>query len=252
MAADRRSLRRSLAAVVAVALVAPARALVCGASRGPRLATRVSATHRIDTVEVGGPLEPLSNYLFVSVDATSETSAGGVVLSGNSREPAKTGTVVAAGPGRAHPESGAALPLECAPGERVMWGRYAGANVKYDGGDHTLLKDRDVSMVWEGALTSATARPIGANVLIRVAGTKGQTASGLLLGLAAQDKISLEGEIVAAGPGPALRDGSRGAMPVAPGDTVRFRDMDVAEIDIDGEEYVLLKAEHVMLKWQAA
>ena len=217
-----------------------------------RVSTQLRDAYLIDNEDVGGPLEPLSDYLLVKVDETAEKTSGGIMISDKAKEPPPTGVVQTVGPGALHPESGTVLPIDCKAGDNVMWGRYAGANVKYDGGDHTLLQDRDVSMVWEGDLTSATARPIGANVLIRVAGTKGATASGLLLGLAAQDKISLEGEIVAAGPGPALRDGSRGAMPVAPGDTVRFRDMDVVEVDIDGEEYVLLKAEHVMLKWQAA
>merc|ERR1740121_2375485 len=104
-----------------------------------------------------------------------------------------------------------------------MWGRYSGADVDYCGGGHTLLKDRDVTMSWSGELTPETARPIGGNLLIRITENTGETAGGLLLGLAAQDKVSLVGEVVQLGPGPLLRDGSRGPMPAAVGDSVRFR-----------------------------
>ena len=50
---------------------------------------------------------------------------------------------------------------------------------------------------------------------------------------------------------PLLRDGSRGEMPAAVGDSVRFRDFDVTEVDLDGEDYVLVGAQHVMMKWTA-
>ena len=132
-----------------------------------------------------------------------------------------------------------------------MWGRYSGANVRYDNKDHTLLKDRDVSMVWTGDLAADSVRPIGSNVLVKVSENAGATASGLLLGLGAQDKISLTGEVIQVGPGKLLRDGGRGPVPVAAGDSVRFRDYDVVEVVIDGEEYVLVGTEHVICKWTA-
>mmetsp|Transcript_23696 Transcript_23696/g.71080 ORF Transcript_23696/g.71080 Transcript_23696/m.71080 type:complete len:240 (+) Transcript_23696:161-880(+) len=206
---------------------------------------------KIDQQELDSPLEPLANYMLVEVDPTSETSGGGIVLTGSAKEPASTGTVVSVGPGRVEGESGVLLPVQCSPGDRVMWGRYSGADVNYNNKGHTLLKDRDVQMFWDGDLTAATARPIGGNLLIRITENTGETAGGLLLGLAAQDKLSLIGEVVQTGPGPLLRDGSRGEMPAAVGDSVRFRDFDVTEVDLDGEDYVLVGAEHIMMKWTA-
>ena len=132
-----------------------------------------------------------------------------------------------------------------------MWGRYSGANVRYDNKDHTLLKDRDVTMLWRGDMSPESVRPIGSNILIKVDETKGETASGLLLGLAAQNEISLKGEVVQTDPGNLLRDGSRGPMEVEAGDSVRFRDFDVNEVTIDDEEYVLVGVEHVICKWKA-
>ena len=43
-----------------------------------------------------------------------------------------------------------------------------GANVKYQRESHTLLKDRDVQMSWNGELTAGNARPIGGNILIKI------------------------------------------------------------------------------------
>lgn len=244
-------------ALCVLAVASRSSALLCGRAGSAGSvravgAAQLGATHRIDAMEVEGSLEPLSNYLYVEVDKTSETSAGGVMISAKAQEPPKVGTVRARGPGREHPESGAAMPVEAEIGERVMWGRYAGATVKYDGKEHTLLKDRDVIMAWTGDLTAETARPIGGNVLLKVSGSRGQTEAGLFLGLAAVDQVLLEGEIVRVGPGAALRDGSRLAQPVEVGDMVRFRDYDVAEVDIDGEEYVLFQSECVSMKWKAA
>lgn len=225
-------------------------ALVATTRRAAPAVARRSATHTIEAREVEGPLEPLSNYLLVKVDPIKDTSGGGIIL-GSASEPASTGEVVSAGPGREDPESGVLLPVQCAVGDRVMWGRYSGANVRYDNADHTLLKDRDVSMVWTGDLAADSARPIGSNVLVKVSENAGATASGLLLGLGAQDKISLTGEVIQVGPGKLLRDGGRGPVPVAAGDSVRFRDYDVVEVVIDGEEYVLVGTEHVICKWTA-
>ena len=123
--------------------------------------------------------------------------------------------------------------------------------MNYNNRGHTLLKDRDVTMAWEGELTPESATPIGGKLLIRITENTGETAGGLLLGLAAQDKVSLLGEVVRVGPGPLLRDGSRGAMPAAVGDSVRFRDFDVTEVDLEGEDYVLVDAQHIMMKWTA-
>jgi chaperonin GroES len=114
------------------------------------------------------------------------------------------------------------------------------------------LKDRDVQMSWNGELTSGNARPIGGNILIKIREEKGQTTSGLFLGLEAADKASVVGEVIQVGPGRVLRDGSRAPQPCAVGDTVRFQDLDVTECDIEDEEYVLVDSQHVMMKWPGA
>ena len=221
-------------------------------SRPMRVTTRLRDAYLIDNEDVGGPLEPLSDYLLVKVDETAEKTSGGIMISDKAKEPPPTGVVQTVGPGALHPESGTVLPIDCKEGDNVMWGRYAGANVKYQRESHTLLKDRDVQMSWNGELTSGNARPIGGNILIKIREEKGQTTSGLFLGLEAADKASVVGEVVQVGPGRVLRDGSRAPQPCAVGDTVRFQDLDVTECDIEDEEYVLVDSQHVMMKWPGA
>ena len=122
---------------------------------------------------------------------------------------------------------------------------------RYNREAHTLLRDGDVQMSWTGELTTDSARPIGGNLLIKIVEVTGATASGLFLGTAAMDAVSLVGEVIQTGPGKLLRDGSRGSFPCSAGDTVRFNDFDVTEVDIDGVDYVLVDTMHVMMKWKA-
>lgn len=217
-----------------------------------RPATLLRESFLIEAEDVGAPLEPLSDYLLVKVDETAEKTSGGIMISDKAKEPPPTGVVQTVGPGVLHPESGVALPIDCKAGDNVMWGRYSGANVKYQRSSHTLLKDRDVQMSWAGELSAASARPIGGNILIKVRAEKGQTESGLFLGLEAADKASVVGEVIQVGPGRVLRDGSRAPLPCAVGDTVRFQDLDVTECDIEDEEYVLVDSQLVMMKWPGA
>ena len=91
-------------------------------------------------------------------------------------------------------------------------------------------------MSWNGELTSGNARPIGGNILIKIREEKGQTTSGLFLGLEAADKASVVGEVIRGRPGPRAARRLARAAPCAVGDTVRFQDLDVTECDIEDEE----------------
>ena len=97
-------------------------------TRPARPSTRLRDAYLIDNEDVGGPLEPLSDYLLVKVDETAEKTSGGIMISDKAKEPPPTGVVQTVGPGALHPESGTVLPIDCQEGDNAMWGRYAGAN----------------------------------------------------------------------------------------------------------------------------
>ena len=99
-------------------------------TRPARRATHLRDTYLIDNEDVGGPLEPLSDYLLVKVDETAEKTSGGIMISDKAKEPPPTGVVQTVGPGALHPESGTVLPIDCKEGDNVMWGRYAGLRTR--------------------------------------------------------------------------------------------------------------------------
>ncbi|KAJ1458561.1 chaperonin 10-like protein [Pelagophyceae sp. CCMP2097] len=222
------------------------------APAGARRVVGVRAEHKLDLTVLDGPLVPLSNYILVEVDKDRDTTRGGLVLSDKAKEKAQSGTVVSCGPGKAHKESAVLMDLGVAAGERVLWGRYDGAKLKYDGKDHTLLKDTDLACAWPaGEISGETVRALKGNILVKISLTRGQSAGGILLGLAAASAISLVGEVMAVGPGAPFKDGTSSPPPVAVGDMIKFRDFDTTELSIDGVEHVVLDAVHVICKWKA-
>jgi chaperonin GroES len=99
-------------------------------TRPMRVTMQLRDTYLIDNEDVGGPLEPLSDYLLVKVDETAEKTSGGIMISDKAKEPPPTGVVQTVGPGALHPESGTVLPIDCKEGDNVMWGRYAGLRTR--------------------------------------------------------------------------------------------------------------------------
>lgn len=227
-------------------LVAPAAAFVHLASVRPR----PQFAYTIDQTELEGPLVPLTNFILVEIDAAKDVSTGGIVLS--SKEKSQSGKVVAVGPGREHKETGATLPIQIKEGERVLWGRYDGAEVKYCGKPHTLLRDTDVALVWDGdtqSPTEDTARVVHGNVLLKVLRKPGETASGLVLSAVDED-VPVEGQVVFKGDGALTRDGTPLPIPVEVGDCVKFRDYDTTDVTIQAEDYVVINSNDMICKWK--
>ncbi|KAJ8607803.1 hypothetical protein CTAYLR_009883 [Chrysophaeum taylorii] len=215
-----------------------------------RRSTVAMASYTIDQTVVDGPLVPLTNYVLVEVDAARSTTSGGIVL--GTKEKAQSGTIVSVGPGKGHKETGVKLPIAVKEGEHVLWGRYNGAELKYCGKAHTLLRDDDIALVWDGDLTAATARVVHGNVLLKVIRQPGETASGLVIAPNPEDDIPVEGEVVKKGEGALTRDGVPVPIGVEVGDCVKFRDYDTTEVSIEGQDYVVISGAHIICKWQKA
>jgi chaperonin GroES len=75
---------------------------------------------------------------------------GGIIIPDTVKEKPQEGEVVAAGPG-ARDESGKLQPLELKAGDRVLFGKWSGSEVKIDGQDLLIMKESDVMGVIEGA-----------------------------------------------------------------------------------------------------
>ena len=96
---------------------------------------------------------PLHDRVVVKrIDAEAKTK-GGIIIPDTVKEKPQEGEVIATGPG-ARDESGKLVPLDLKAGDRVLFGKWSGTEVKIDGEDLLIMKESDVMVVIEGASAS--------------------------------------------------------------------------------------------------
>ena len=83
-----------------------------------------------------------------SIDEDTRT-AGGIIIPDTAKEKPMQGEVIAVGPG-ARDESGKLVPLEVKKGDRVLFGKWSGTEVKIDGEDLLIMKESDILGIIEG------------------------------------------------------------------------------------------------------
>jgi chaperonin GroES len=91
-------------------------------------------------------LKPLSDRIVVKASAREEVTRGGIVLPDTAKEKPQEGEVVAVGPGRVL-ENGKTVPMEVNIGDRVLFAKYGGTEVKVDGEELIILRQDDVLAV---------------------------------------------------------------------------------------------------------
>jgi len=161
------------------------------------------------------------------------------------------GTVISVGPGKTHQESGLLFPMPVVPGEGVVYGKYDGTEVEYEGSKHTLIRDDDILVKYTGdKLTLDTAEVVSDNVLVKVEENKDEMASGLLIAATTKKggKPST-GEVVKVGPGRMASNGAIMTVDINVGDMVKFRDFGGNEVDIEGGEYAVVKMTDILAKF---
>ena len=139
---------------------------------------------------------------------------GGLYIPDNAKERPTEGIVMAAGPGRVHPETG--LQLECAvsAGESVIYGKYDGTEMKYNEANHQLIKDDDVLLKYTGNdLTFLNCEPVKDQVMIRLAGKESASAAGIILNSSDSKEKRIDCGIVAK-IGPGRQAGNGAVMPI--------------------------------------
>jgi chaperonin GroES len=94
-------------------------------------------------------IRPLNDRILVQRIEAEEKTAGGILIPDNAKEKPAEGRVMAVGSGKIL-ESGARLALEVKVGDRVLFGKWSGSEVKLEGTDHLLLKEDEVLAVLEG------------------------------------------------------------------------------------------------------
>ena len=92
-------------------------------------------------------IKPLEDRILVKTLEAEQTTASGLVIPDTAKEKPQEGEVLAVGPGRF--EDGQRLPLDINVGDKVIYSKYGGTEVKYDGQEYLLLSARDVLAIVE-------------------------------------------------------------------------------------------------------
>src|SRR5437762_3209996 len=90
-------------------------------------------------------LKPLEDRIVVKPGEEEETTSSGLVIPDTAKEKPQEGSVVAVGPGRF--EDGVRVPLDVAAGDKVIYSKYGGTEVKVEGEEYLILSARDVLAV---------------------------------------------------------------------------------------------------------
>jgi chaperonin GroES len=88
-------------------------------------------------------LKPLGDRIIIELVETEEKTASGIVLPDTAKEKPQEGKVVAVGTGRVL-ENGERVALEVANGDRIIFSKYAGTEVKYEGKEYLILRENDI------------------------------------------------------------------------------------------------------------
>ncbi len=92
-------------------------------------------------------IKPLEDRIVIQVLEAEQTTASGIVIPDTAKEKPQEGRVLAVGPGRF--EDGARVPLDVQVGDKVIFSKYGGTEVKFSGVEYLVLSARDVLAVVE-------------------------------------------------------------------------------------------------------
>jgi chaperonin GroES len=88
-------------------------------------------------------LQPLGGRVIVEPTEQEETTAGGIILPETAKEKPQEGKILAAGPGD-RDEAGERIPMEVKVGDKVLYAKYSGTEVKVDGKKLLILRESDI------------------------------------------------------------------------------------------------------------
>ncbi|XP_051149580.1 20 kDa chaperonin, chloroplastic-like [Andrographis paniculata] len=188
-------------------------------------------------------LKPLGDRVLVKINTAEETTSGGILLPASAQTKPQGGEVVAVGEGRTLGKKKVDISIKS--GTQVVYSKYAGTEVEFDGANHLILKEDDIIGVLESDDVKHL-KPLNDRVLIKVAEAEERTPGGLYLTDSSKEKPSI-GTVVAVGPGLLDDEGNRKALSVVPGNTVLYSKYAGNEFKGgDGSEYIALRVSDVI------
>ncbi|MFI5001565.1 MAG: co-chaperone GroES [Reyranellales bacterium] len=96
---------------------------------------------------------PLHDRVVIRRVEEEGKTTGGIIIPDTAKEKPMEGEIIAVGPG-ARDEAGKLIPLDVKKGDRILFGKWSGTEIKLDGEDLLIMKEEDVMGVVEGGLTA--------------------------------------------------------------------------------------------------
>jgi len=89
-------------------------------------------------------IRPLQDRVIVKrLDQEDETTKGGIIIPDTAKEKPQEGKIVAVGKGKVN-EDGKVTPLDVTVGDKILFGKYAGSEIKLDGEEHLIMREEDI------------------------------------------------------------------------------------------------------------
>lgn len=92
-------------------------------------------------------IQPLEDRIIARPGESEETTASGLVIPDTAKEKPQQGEVLAVGPGKRSDQSGEVIPLDVSVGQTVIYSKYGGTDITFEGEDLLILSARDVLAV---------------------------------------------------------------------------------------------------------
>ena len=102
-------------------------------------------------------LRPLHDRILIKRIEEKETVKGGIIIPDTAKEKPQEGEVVAVGRGKKTDE-GTVIALDVKAGDRILFGKYSGAEIKLDGQEYLILREEEVLGIIEGKTASASGK----------------------------------------------------------------------------------------------
>ncbi len=99
-------------------------------------------------------LTPLHDRIVVRRIEEAETTRGGIIIPDSAKDKPQEGEVIAVGKGKSNDE-GKVFPLEVKPGDHILFGKYAGTEIKIDGEEFLIMREEEVLGILAGAAKGA-------------------------------------------------------------------------------------------------
>jgi chaperonin GroES len=93
-------------------------------------------------------LKPLGDRVIIKAVEKEEKSKGGIIMPDTAKEKPLEGEIIAVGPGKLD-DDGKRLPMDVKVGDRVIYSKYSGTEIKFEGEEYLILRESDVQAIVE-------------------------------------------------------------------------------------------------------